>query len=213
MYQRPDLAKEYSPNNKIPADRIFISDIDSVEWVCKDCGNKWNTNVAARVHGGTGCPYCAGNLAISGKTDILTVLPEYANEIISETKETLSKTLPFSTKEVTWQCSKCKNKWKSMISERTRLKERCPVCRYSPFKYDNTTHSLEYIYKNAKPIKRAIIFGEEYPNIKYAHLFEKALEFIFDEYADRTYEGTIPKFEDLPEFEKLKEAGKIRKQK
>lgn len=54
MYQRPDLAKEYSTNNNIPPDRIFISDNDTVEWVCKDCGNKWYTSVGHRVHNKTG---------------------------------------------------------------------------------------------------------------------------------------------------------------
>lgn len=43
------------------------------------CGHTWKTGIANRVRG-TGCPYCAGQVATPGVDDLATVRPDLAAE-------------------------------------------------------------------------------------------------------------------------------------
>ena len=50
-----------------------------VWWRC-DRGHSWRTQVFSLTKGGTGCPYCAGKLVITGETDIAAKMPELEKE-------------------------------------------------------------------------------------------------------------------------------------
>ena len=160
-YQYPDIAKEYSSKNPIPVDKIFISDTSTVEWVCTTCNNSFNTSTHHRVYNKTKCPYCVGNLAVPGKNDIVTLLPGYAAEIISLSEYDKKNTLPYSSKIVTWRCTKCKHQWKSSINKRTLSKTGCAKCGHVPIEIDCGYTNVEYLNYILKPIESLIIDGKE----------------------------------------------------
>ena len=103
-YIRPDIAEELLIDD---ATKIFVSDAKTRIFKCKKCSMIYKTSVHHKVYNKSDCPYCAGNLAIPFKTDIVTLMPEYAKEIISLTEDQKRHTLPFSSKIVQFQCSAC----------------------------------------------------------------------------------------------------------
>ena len=179
QFQYPEIAAELLDGDH---SKIFVSDWYSRRWKCKTCGNIFKTAVCHRVYRNTSCPYCAGNKAIPGKTDIITVLPEFAHEIISLTEAELRNTLPYSTKEVTWKCSRCGKTWDSKIKLRTQLKTRCPFCSYSPIIAKQDKISIYDLAKNAKPLKNAWIFGIEVNKPTYTEIFSLFVSYIFKNY-------------------------------
>lgn len=171
--QYPDIAAElldYDPY------KVTISDTTrKFNWKCSTCGNIFSTAVAHRVYRKTQCPYCCGNKAIPGKTDIVTVLPGFAKEIISLTEDELRNTLPYSTKQVTWKCSQCSHEWDTTIITRTKYNSGCPVCGYVPKEYDSEWHNLEELINDTKHIAEVIMFNKHIKHCKYIELFNEAL--------------------------------------
>jgi superfamily II DNA or RNA helicase/predicted nucleic acid-binding Zn-ribbon protein len=56
----PELAREYSDKNELPANRVIASTTKKLWWECLKCGHEWRTGGYIRVRG-SGCPPCAGN--------------------------------------------------------------------------------------------------------------------------------------------------------
>jgi very-short-patch-repair endonuclease len=156
--QYPEVAKELLEGDPY---KIVVSDTRSRKWKCSTCGTVFNSNAYARTYGKHKCPACAGNIAIPGKTDILTVLPGYASEIISLTEEEKRNTLPISTVEVTWCCTKCHHTWQGKIGKRTQAKTACPKCGYIPEEINRDDFvDINYLRDVNKPIEQMMIFGK-----------------------------------------------------
>ena len=116
-------------------DNIAVGSHQNVWWKCLACGNEWQATVFRRNEG-SGCPYCNGQIAVSGKTDLLTTNPELAKEWDYEKNKGLKNGLgldistPDRVKELSgqavwWKCEKG-HSWKAIISDRT--KGGCPYC-------------------------------------------------------------------------------------
>lgn len=177
-YQLPDLAAEYSSNNKRKASDMFISDSETVEWICKKCSNTFYTSIGHRVYDKTGCPYCAGNKAIPEQTDIITVLPEFAKEIASLTEDELYHTLPYASKTVTWRCTRCKHEWSSTIRNRTSYNGSCPVCGYTPMDRSSKMYNIHEMCKIGKSILKVIAFGNVYTKINWNDLLRITFNYV-----------------------------------
>jgi rubrerythrin/very-short-patch-repair endonuclease len=159
-FQYPDIAEELLD---VDPSKLFITDSKTRRWKCKTCGTVFQTSVGHRVYNKTNCPACAGNIAIPGKTDILTVLPEYANEITSLTEEEKRNTLPFSTQTVIWKCSNCGYTWNSDIRQRTVVKTSCPKCGYLPLNINRDDFvDIKYLQDVKKPISQMQIYNQIY---------------------------------------------------
>ena len=77
----PEIAALWDGEKNAP---LTPSDVTSgshreVWWRC-DRGHSWRTQVFSLTKGGTGCPYCAGKLVITGETDIAAKMPELEKE-------------------------------------------------------------------------------------------------------------------------------------
>ena len=79
---RPDLAKEWSSNNRILPTQVSLHSNKNVEWICLICGNKWPSRIADRVDG-NGCPNCSSS---RGNKKVKSVLDESNINHISEYK-------------------------------------------------------------------------------------------------------------------------------
>lgn len=182
--QYPDIAAElldYDPY------KVTVSDTRTFNWKCSTCENIFSTTAAHRIYDNSQCPYCCGNKAIPGKTDIVTVLPGFAKEIKSLTEDELRNTLPYSTKQVTWRCSRCNHEWNNTISTRTMSKTRCPSCGYLPMTFNSGVITIYELAKNVKPLKKAIIFGKEVESPSYLDVFNLSMSYIFQNF-DASFE-------------------------
>lgn len=74
-----ELLKEwdFSRNIKEPKD-YGKSSGKKVYWICEK-GHSWEARIADRVRG-NGCPYCAGQIIITGKNDLKTLYPRIAED-------------------------------------------------------------------------------------------------------------------------------------
>ena len=124
----PEFIEEwdYKTNGVTPYEVSYASN-KKFAWVCKKEKHRYEATVNNR-HSGKGCPYCAGNRPIPGKTDFATVYPElldewdYANNEISPDKVTAS-----SGKKINWICKKERHPYSATIANRVRGKG-CPYC-------------------------------------------------------------------------------------
>ena len=125
----PSILKEwdYEKNDILPTE-ITVNSGKILWWVCQN-GHSWQASVANR-NKGTGCPYCSGNIAIKGKTDLATLRKDLLlewdfddNDAMGITPENIT---PNSGKNVWWICS-IGHKWKTIIANRAKGKG-CPYC-------------------------------------------------------------------------------------
>ena len=129
LKMNPILSNEWNSNkngNLTPNDVSYRSG-KKAWWKCSN-GHEWQATIASR-YAGSGCPYCYGRKAISGRNDLQTVNPTLAAEWDYENNFPLvpSTMLPNSSKKVWWKCSKCNFKWESTISNRSKGNG-CPNC-------------------------------------------------------------------------------------
>ena len=78
---------------------------------------------------GSGCPYCAGKLAIPGETDLVTKHPDIARQWDYEKNGDLNprNVMACSTKKVWWRCEKG-HSWQVKVNSRTSSGSSCPYC-------------------------------------------------------------------------------------
>ncbi len=74
--QYPDIASQWhlTKNGNLDPTMVTAKSNREVVWLCEICGMEWKTKVYHRVEG-QGCPYCAGQRPIPGKTDLPTLYP------------------------------------------------------------------------------------------------------------------------------------------
>ena len=99
-----------------------------VRWKCKKCVQQWQAPIYARVNG-HGCPYCANQRPIPGKTDLATLRPDLAEEWDYEQNNTLTPSMitAHSDKKAWWKCKKCGQRWPATINNRAKG-QGCPYC-------------------------------------------------------------------------------------
>lgn len=122
----PKLASEWD-YEKNTADIRTIPEYSHKKayWIC-DNGHSWIATVNSR-RTGKGCPYCAGQKAIPGKTDLLTLAPKLAKEWDYEqnTVNITDLTLKSNIK-VWWVCDQG-HRWKTHVYVRA-IGCGCPYC-------------------------------------------------------------------------------------
>ena len=124
----PDLASEWHPtkNGLLLPSQVGAGTKRKVWWKCH-LGHEWEASVSSR-NKGSGCPYCAGQRAISGVNDLSTVNPGLAAEWHPNKNGPLypNQIMPKSSRKV-WWLGKCGHEWEATISSRT-TGSGCPYC-------------------------------------------------------------------------------------
>lgn len=125
--QHPQIASEWSERNyPLKPDMVTVFANRKVWWRCsKD--HEWNTLISTRS-GGSGCPYCSGQLLLKGFNDFATTHPQLA-------QEWSDRNLPLapdminekSRRNVWWKCRECGYEWQSVVYARVKGTV-CPVC-------------------------------------------------------------------------------------
>lgn len=128
LFTNPEVAREwnYERNGKLRPEHVLPKSGKKVWWKCSK-GHEWQAVIGSRIQG-TGCPYCAGLIAIKGYNDLQTVNPELAKEWNCEKNRGLTPmdVLPNSEKKVWWKCQNG-HEWQAMIGNRNKG-QGCPYC-------------------------------------------------------------------------------------
>jgi hypothetical protein len=123
----PDLAVEWHPmrNGQLTPSDVTPGSKRKVWWTCTR-GHEWQATVNHRS-GGTGCPYCAGQLVCADNC-LATVNPTLANEWHPNRNEGLTPrdVVPGTRMKVWWMCSQG-HEWQATISHRSGGRG-CPYC-------------------------------------------------------------------------------------
>lgn len=124
----PKLASEWHPtkNGSLRPEYYSPNSNKRVWWQCEK-GHEWQAVINSRSKG-AGCPYCAGQKAIVGYNDLVTVNPCLAAEWHPTKNGNLlpSDVTANSNKFVWWQCEKG-HEWTAMIYDRCNGCN-CPIC-------------------------------------------------------------------------------------
>ncbi len=117
---------DFEKNVDVNLEKITSGSNKKIWWKCAK-GHEWQAIVASRSKG-TGCPYCAGRLAIKGTNDLQTVNPDLSDEwnYSKNGGLTPSDVMPNSGKKVWWKCAKG-HEWQSTVSHRS-AGNGCPYC-------------------------------------------------------------------------------------
>ena len=135
----PFLIEEWHPtlNNKLTPFDITANSERKVWWICKQCGNEWQTTPRHR-HDGKGCPECAKKIRANRRNETLikngsptlaSIHPDIAEEWLYSKNFDLTpdKVTHQSNKKVWWRCKLCGHEWSATISSRSSGGG-CPVC-------------------------------------------------------------------------------------
>ena len=118
----------YDLNEGIDPREISYGSERKFWWRCPQ-DHVWRASANTRTSRPRGCPYCAGNLPVSGVNDFLTIFPEEAGEWHpGENQGSPANFLPASMTVVVWLCSTCARSWSSRILDRTLYHRKCPYC-------------------------------------------------------------------------------------
>lgn len=125
--QRPQIASEWSERNyPLKPDMVTVFANRKVWWRCSK-GHEWNTLISTRS-GGSGCPYCSGQLLLKGFNDFATTHPQLAQEWSDRnlplTPDMINEK---SRRNVWWKCRECGYEWQSVVYARVKGTV-CPVC-------------------------------------------------------------------------------------
>lgn len=107
----PELAAQWHPtlNGDLLPIHVTAGSNKKVWWQCEE-GHEWPAKIVDRSRG-SGCPYCAGQLPIIGKTDLATINPKLVEQWHPSMNKNLLPTqvTAGSNKIVWWQCVKGHN--------------------------------------------------------------------------------------------------------
>jgi len=170
----PELAREYSDRNKLPATQVLAGTNRSLWWKCskkrkngKKCGWEWLARGSHRVRG-VGCPACK-NLVVTPWNNLAATHPELAREYSEKNKIPADQVTLGTKKSLWWKCSKkrkdgkaCAWLWKTTADNRVRHGHGCPACSgrvATPWNNLAATHPKlagEYSIRNRLPATHVV---------------------------------------------------------
>ena len=156
----PELVEEWGEDNLLRPEEVSRGSTKKISWRCKQ-GHTWKATIGSRALAKNGCPYCAGQFPILGKTDLLTLHPEL-EEQWADTRD-MSEFMSQSNYKASWRC-KQGHTWKAMIYSVTLQNTGCPICSNKISRKE--TELLDFLknYINEENIiqsDRSILGGKE----------------------------------------------------
>lgn len=134
----PEIAKEWSPNNKLKANEVLAKSSRDSLWLA-ECGHEWLASMSERFRG-RNCPYCSGKRVLIGFNDLPTTNPELIEEWDYD-KNTLNPTevTSGSDKRAFWLCG-FGHSYDMMIYKR-KVGQGCSYCSSKRINKDNSLKS------------------------------------------------------------------------
>ena len=163
----PELLNEYL--GKDDPRKINYGSHRKYPWRCQKCGNEWSAAVASRTLQKTGCPRC-GKEKVASKQRFCA----YKDSLFANNKKLLEeyrgsqdpKTVSYcSGITFDWECSKCKNKWRTSVNLRRRTG--CPKCAIKKMSEAQRKCEFEESFAFLKPELLLQYIGETDPKTIY----------------------------------------------
>jgi rubrerythrin len=125
---KPELAKEWSPNNTRGADTVRPTDRMSALWKCPDCVGEYSTAIWDRDIGDESCPYCANRKILPKLNDLRTTHPDLVSEWSPNNDKVPERYWKKSSEYVKWICHVCHGEYSAIIKNREYNDYACPYC-------------------------------------------------------------------------------------
>jgi len=129
----PKLARQWHPtlNGRLTPKDVIPGSARRIWWRCpNDAKHEWRAFVFSRAKGGTGCPFCAGQVT-SPEYNLAVGAPEIALQWHSKRNRGLTPhdVTPGSNRPVWWRCRQAPDhEWVTTPNMRTSRKSGCPFC-------------------------------------------------------------------------------------
>lgn len=124
----PELASEFSVNNKSTASQIAFDTSRKVLWTCPACGEDYLYPVNERKIGDNSCPYCNHTKLKSGVNDLTITNPQLASEFSPRNDKKANEVGEWQKYEVFWICPTCKQEFRREVRKMTAGVDECPIC-------------------------------------------------------------------------------------
>ena len=127
----PGLAAQWDRerNGRLTPEDVLPGTKRRVWWICER-GHRWQSSVASRTWGGSGCPYCAGRKVLPGFNDLASRFPALAVQWhpVLNGELTAEMVTPGSRRKVWWICPQG-HVWRAAVYSRAGPgRSGCPVC-------------------------------------------------------------------------------------
>lgn len=125
---RPDIIIHWDyDKNKLTPDKVSLGSDRYVWWIC-DKGHSFSRIVYSYVKSNS-CPYCTGKKVLKGFNDLLTVLPDVAEQWdYSKNGDLLPDAVSVGSNRKVWWICKYNHSWKTSVNNRRHGKSGCPYC-------------------------------------------------------------------------------------
>ena len=124
----PELASEFSVNNKSTASQIAFDTSKKVLWTCPTCGEDYLYPVNERKIGDNSCPYCNHTKLKSGVNDLTITNPQLASEFSPRNDKKANEVGEWQKYEVFWICPTCKREFRREVRKMAAGVDECPIC-------------------------------------------------------------------------------------
>ena len=124
----PELASEFSVNNKSTASQIAFDTSKKVLWTCPTCGEDYLYPVNERKIGDNSCPYCNHTKLKSGVNDLTITNPQLASEFSPRNDKKANEVGEWQKYEVFWICPTCKHEFRREVRKMAAGFDECPIC-------------------------------------------------------------------------------------
>ena len=124
----PELASEFSVNNKSTASQIAFDTSKKVLWTCPTCGEDYLYPVNERKIGDNSCPYCNHTKLKSGVNDLTITNPQLASEFSPRNDKKANEVGEWQKYEVFWICPTCKQEFRREVRKMAAGFDECPIC-------------------------------------------------------------------------------------
>lgn len=150
----PHLVGEWHPtkNGNLSPQDVSAGSAKQSWWKCS-LGHEWKAVVATRGSGGSGCPYCSGNVVMSGFNDLATLNPALALEWHPTRNTLLPTQVTQSSGLKAWWIGLCGHEWEAVIANRTNGAG-CNICGY-----------IQGGVKNSTPVLGQTDLASQFPEI------------------------------------------------
>lgn len=162
----PELAREYSDKNPVPAEQVLAGTHLKVWWKCHDekCRHEWLASGNNRLNG-SACPACAHQV-VTTRNNLTVTHPYLTREYSAKNPIPADKIIAGGARKFWWKCSRseCGFEWRATGESRASAAKGngCPACAHRIVTTRNNlavTHpelAKEYSNKNLLPADKVV---------------------------------------------------------
>lgn len=124
----PDVVSQWHENKNHDLDLTIITiGSDKKVWWLGKCGHEWEQHINRQVQKNI-CPYCSGNIFLTGVNDLTVTHPDIALLWDNDENSSVAEEVLYRYKTVgSWKCS-LGHKWVATMKSVQSGKEPCPFC-------------------------------------------------------------------------------------